>query len=130
MCPCRSPKKRQLAAEQEAEVDFGIVARRGAASYQAAGWGQAGETLVPGGGAYVFENDVDSAFPRDAADFIANLLGFVINDVVGAEIAGFGELFVRARRRDYAGTEKFGDLDGGDADAAARAEDENIFPGL
>jgi len=50
--------------------------------------------------------------------------------VVGAEFAGFGELFVRTCRRDYAGTEKFRDLDGGDADAAACAKDENIFAGL
>jgi hypothetical protein len=54
----------------------------------------------------------------------------VIDDVVGAKFAGFGELFVRTRRRDYAGAEKFGDLDGGDADAAPCAEDENIFAGL
>jgi hypothetical protein len=78
----------------------------------------------------VFENDVDSSLPCDAADLIANFLGFVIDDVIGTEFAGFGELFVRARRRDYSGTKKFGDLDGGDADAAACAEDENIFAGL
>ncbi len=119
-----------MAAEEEAEVDFGIVAGRGAASYQAAGWSQAGETVVPGGGTYVFENDVDSSFPGDAAHLIANFLRFVIDDLIGTKFAGFGELFVRTRRRDYAGTEKLGDLDGGDSDAAACAEDKNFFAGL
>src|SRR5882762_2751123 len=79
-------EERKLAAEEESQVDLGIVAGGGAASYQAAAGGKTGEAVVPGSRPDVFEDDVDAALVRDAADFIADFLRIVIDEVVGAEL--------------------------------------------
>jgi hypothetical protein len=57
---------------------------------EAAGVGEAGDAVVPSGGADVFEDHVDAAFGGDAADFFADFLRFVVDEVVGAEFLGFG----------------------------------------
>ena len=82
-------QKRELAAEEEAEIDFGIVAGGGAAGDQASSGGEAGKAVVPSGRANVFENDIDAALVGDAADFFADFLCFVIDEMVGAELFGF-----------------------------------------
>ncbi len=54
----------------------------------------------------------------------------MVDGVVGAELAGFLQFFVGACGSDHAGAKELGDLDRRAADAAARAEDENVFRGL
>jgi hypothetical protein len=78
----------------------------------------------------MLEDDVDAALVGYAADFVAYPLRFVIDDVIGAELAGFLELCVGTGGGDDARAEEFRDLNGGAADAAARAEDEHVFAGL
>jgi hypothetical protein len=69
----------------------------------------------------VFEDDVDAAFVGDAADFVADFLRFVIDEVVGAELFGFFQLGVVTHGGDNARAEEGSDLDGGAADSAACA---------
>src|SRR6266568_7901480 len=92
--------------------------------------GEAREASVPRGGADVFENDVYAAFVGDAADFFADFLSFVIDEVVCAQLFGFLELFVAAGDGDDARAEESRDLNGGTADAAAGAEDQHLFAWL
>jgi hypothetical protein len=112
----------ELAGEEEAQIDFGVVAGGCAAGDKATANGEAGDAVVPSGGAYVFEDDVDAAFVGDATDFVANFLRFVIDEVLGAELFGFFQLGVVARGGDDARAEERGDLNGGTADSAASAE--------
>src|SRR5579863_855545 len=78
----------------------------------------------------MFEHHVDAALASDASNFIADFLGFVVNDVVGAELLCFLELGLIPRSGDHSRTKEFGDLDRGASDTAASAEDEYIFSGL
>src|SRR6266581_4657422 len=123
-------EERKLAAEQEAEIKLGIVAGRCAARDQTASWSETGEALFPSSRADMLEDDVDAALASDAANFLADLLRFVVNPVIGAKLLGFLELFVGAGRGDDASPEGFGDLYRGAAYAAARSEDEDVFAGL
>jgi len=81
-----------LAAEEEAEVELRVITSRVAAGDQATGEREAGEAVVPSGGADVLEYDVHPALVGDAADLVANLLRFVIDNVVGAELPAFSIL--------------------------------------
>ncbi len=115
-------EERKLAAEKEAEVDLGVKAGSGATGHQPAPGSEAGEAFVPRGGADVLENDIHAALIRDAADFLADFLCFVIDEVVCAQLFGFLKLFVGAGNGDDVRTEEFRDLNGGAPDAAPRAE--------
>src|SRR5216683_4141034 len=123
-------EERKLAAEQEAEIKLGIVAGRCAARDQTASWSETGEALFPSSRADVFEDDVDAALASDAANFLADFLRFVVNQVIGAELPGFLELFVGAGRGDDARAEEFGDLYRGAADTAPCSQDEHVFARL
>src|SRR3989442_3509659 len=123
-------KERELAAEEKAEVDLGVVARGGAAGDEAASGGEAGEAVIPSGYTDVLENNIDAALIGDAADFVADFLRFVIDEMIGAELFGFLQLFIGAGGSDHARAEKLCDLNGGAADTAAGPQDENILAGL
>jgi len=123
-------EKRQLAAEKEAQIDFRVVAGGGAAGDEASVDGERGDALRPGSFADVFEDDVDAALVGDAFHFGVDLLASVDDDFVGAEGASFFGFLVAADGGDDARAEDFCDLDSGGADAAASAEDENVFAGL
>jgi hypothetical protein len=120
----------EMAAEEEAQIDFGVEAGGGATGDQASVDGERGDALRPGGFADVFEDHVDAALARDALHFGVDLLAGVDDDFVGAEGASFFGFFVAADGGDDARAENFGDLDCGGADAAASAEDEDVFAGL
>ncbi len=122
-------EERKLAAEEEPQVDLGIVAGGGAAGYQAAAEGKTGEAVVPGSCANVFEHNIDAALARDTADFITDFLSFVIDEMVGAELLCLLQFFVRAGSGDDARAEEFGNLNGGAADAASCSKNENILAG-
>src|SRR5439155_21190256 len=85
---------------------------------------------IPGGGADVFEDDVNATFGGEAADFVFNFLGFVIDEFVSAQFFCFGQLGFVASGSYDATAEQFGDLNGGRAYTATRAEDEDFFGGL
>ncbi len=123
-------EKRELAAEKESQVDLGLVAGGGAAGDQAASGGKAGEAVIPSGCTDVLENNIDAPFIGDAADFVADFLRFVVDEMVGAELFGFLQFFIGADGSDDARAEKFGDLNGGAANAAACSKDENVLAGL
>ena len=82
-------QQRKLAAKEETEVNFGVVASGGAASDKPASGGQAREAVVPGGCANVLEDDVHAAFVGDASDFVADFLCFVIDEVVSTKLLCF-----------------------------------------
>lgn len=123
-------EKRKLAAEEEAQIQLGIIAGSRAAGDESAAGSETGEAVIPRNNADVFENDVDAALVGDAANLVANFLRFVIDDMVGAEFFGFGELLVGAGGGNHMRAKEFGDLYGGCSNAAACAEDEHIFAGL
>jgi hypothetical protein len=78
----------------------------------------------------VFEDDVDAAFGGEAADLVFDFLRLVVDEFIGAELFGFGELGFVARSGDDAATEKLCNLNCGGAYPAACAEDEDFFAGL
>jgi hypothetical protein len=123
-------EERKLAAEEEAQVDFGVEAGRCAAGDEAAAGSETRDAVVPRRGANVLKDDADAAFVRDAADFVANFLRFVIDEVVGAQLFGFLELFIGAGGGDDARAKKFRDLNGGGPHPTARSEDENVLARL
>src|SRR4029077_722863 len=123
-------EKRKLAAEEEAQVQFRIETGCGTAGNKPAAGREAGKTVIPCGGPDVFEDHVDAALVGDAADFLADFLGLVIDEMVGAELLGFLKFFVAAGSGDDASAEEFGDLYGGRADPAARPEDQHVFTRL
>ncbi len=128
--PMYEPSKRELAAEEKTQIDLGVVTGRCAASHQAAGEGEARHAFVPCRGANVFEHHVYAALVRDAADFFADFLRLVIDDVIGAKLAGFRQFLIGASCGNHARAEKFGDLYAGAADAAACSEYQHVFPRL
>src|SRR5229473_8587611 len=123
-------EQRKLAAEEESQIDLGVVAGGGAASYQAAAGGETGEAVVPGSRPDVFEHNIDAALTRDAADFIADFLRIVIDEMVGAELFCLLQFLIGAGSGDDARAEEFGNLNGGAADAASCPQDKNVLAGL
>src|SRR5262249_20975887 len=91
------PEDGELAAEEETEIGLGVEASGGAARNQAAAPRETSDTVVPGGGANVFENNVHATFGREAADFIFDFLRVVVDQIVGAKFFCFAQLGVVAR---------------------------------
>src|SRR5258708_2054601 len=123
-------EERKLAAEEEPQVDLGIVAGGGVAGYQAAAGGETGEAVVPGSCSNVLEDDIDAALTRDGAGFLADFRSVVIDEMVGAELLCLLQFFIGAGSGDDARAEEFGNLNGGAADAASCPKDEDILAGL
>jgi len=121
---------RELAREEKAEVELGVVPGGGAAGDEAATVRKAFYAVIPGGRADVLEYDVHAMIVGQAADFLGDWHDPVVNHFVGANLLGFLELFVAARSGNHMSAEKFCDLDGRAADAAARREDQHGFARL
>jgi hypothetical protein len=119
----------KLASKEETDVELGVGAGGGAASDEAPGGGEALEAFGPGGGADVFERDVHAVIVGEAANLFGDGHDAVMDDLIGAEVFGFGEFFVTARGGDHATPKEFGDLNGGAADTAAGGEYEDNFTG-
>lgn len=81
-------EERELAAEEEAEVELGVVAGGDTAGDEAAAGSEAGDAVVPGSNADVFKDDVNAALAGEAADFVADFLRLVVDEMAGAEIFG------------------------------------------
>ena len=62
---------------------------------------------------------------RQLSDFLRDVLGVVVDDLVGSERTGTGQLLIGARRREYLGSMQPGDLHRGLTDAAAGREHEH-----
>ena len=120
----------KLAGEEETDIEFGVEAGGGAAGDQATGGGQALEAFAEGGFADVLENDIHAAVVGEAANFLGNRHDAMMNDLVSAELPGFGNFLVVAGGGNHAAAEEFGDLDGGAADTAAGGENKHIFARL
>src|SRR5262249_20658556 len=80
------------------------------------------DAVIPGGGADVFENDIHSPFARYTTDFVLDFLRAMVNEIVGAEFPGLGQLGVAACAGNDPAAQKLCDLYGGGADAAAGAQ--------
>src|SRR5262249_35204516 len=78
------PENGKLSAEEKAQIDFGIEAGGSSAGDKAPASGEAGDAVVPGGGADVFEDDIHSSSGGEATDFVFDLLRLVVDEVVGA----------------------------------------------
>src|SRR5690348_878870 len=116
-----------MAAEEETQVNLRVVAGGGAARNQAAIGGETRERLLPRGGADVLDDDVDAAAAMGEVAHFGCPVGLAVqNHVVGAERFCFGDFLFAAHGGDDARAKNFGDLNGGAADAAASAEDENF----
>jgi hypothetical protein len=123
-------EKRKLPTEEETEINLGVVAGGGPTGDQAASGGHAGQTIVPGGPADVFEDNIHAALIGDAPDFFADLLRFVVDEMVGAELLRLLQLFISAGSRKHARAEEFRNLNCGAPDTAPCPEDKNILAGL
>src|ERR1017187_9698964 len=78
----------------------------------------------------MFHHHVDAALAGDLADLGGNVLLVVIDRVVGAEFARFGEFALAAGGGDDAALQELGDLYGGGADAAGGREHQDVLAGL
>src|SRR5947208_598194 len=123
-------EERKLAAEEETQVHLCVETCGGATGDQAAGRREAGEAVFPSGGADVFEDDVHAALVGDATNFVANFLGFVMDEMVGAEFFGLGEFLIGTCGGYDARAEEFRNLNRRAADAATRSENEDVFARL
>ena len=123
-------EKGKLASKKEAQIDIGLVAGGGATGNQATAGGEAFDAFGPSGFANVFKDYIDAAILSEAVDFLGDGHDAVMNDFISADLLGFGEFFVGARGGDDIRTEKFGDLNGGGADATASGENQDRFGGL
>ena len=113
------PEQRKLPAEKKTQIDLCVIASRCAAGHQAAGKSKARHTFVPRRGADMLEHHVYAPLIRDAAHFFADSLRLVVDDVVGAKLAGLRQLLIGSCSGDDARAEKLGDLNPGGADTAA-----------
>src|SRR6266404_4853457 len=111
-------EQRKLPAEKEAEVHPGVESGGGPACHQPPGGRQAGEAFIPSGGANVFEDDINSALPCDAAHFVADFLRFVIDEMIRAKLFALLQLHVAASRGNHTRAEEFCNLDRGAPHAA------------
>src|SRR5882724_2537491 len=78
-------EQRKLAAEKKPEIHLRVESSGGPAGYEAPRRGKAGEAFVPRGGANVLEDDINPAFPRNAAHFVTDFLRFVIDEMIRAK---------------------------------------------
>lgn len=120
---------RELAGEEKAEIEFGIITGGAAAGDKTAADGEALDAFIPGGGANMLDDDIHSVLVGQAVNLFGDGHDTVMNDFVGADGFGFFELFVGARRGDDARTEELRDLNGRAPDAAASGEHEDGFAG-
>ncbi len=91
-----------MTAEKEAQIEVHVVAGGVAARYQAAAGSQRGYALIPGGCAYVFEDNVCAAAIGEALHFFVNFVRGVIDGFIGAEFFCQREFFFVAGGGDYA----------------------------
>ena len=103
-------KKRKLAAEEKPQVDLDVVAGGSAASDQTPAKSKTRNAFVPSGGANMFEDNIDTTLIRDAANFFADFLRFVVDDVVGAKLLRFFQLRIGSRSSNDSRSKKLGTL--------------------
>ena len=82
--------------------------------------------LAPDG----IEADVGAFVTRQRHHSVRELLRGVVDEVIGAVLAGHGQLLRGAGARDHARAHRLADLDGGEADAARRSQHEQRLAGL
>src|SRR6185437_9404812 len=75
-------------------------------------------------------NDIDAAIAGDRLDALAEILGDIVDEMIGPGAFGDGKLLRAARGGDHLGTHRLGDLDGGQADAARGPEYQHTLAGL
>src|SRR5208337_3233338 len=96
-CAHVGAQQRELAREQEAQIEVAFRASGRSASNQRAAEFQRLQALLPGGLPDVLEVDVHSAFVGDAPHLVANFLLVMVDGVVGAKPARLLELALIAR---------------------------------
>ena len=101
----------------------------GAAGDQRAAVLERPHAFIPGGRAHVLDYDVHALFVGDLSDFLGDFLLVVIDAVISAQFAAFGQLGIVARGSDHAAMKKFGDLNGGDADPGPRPQHQHGLSG-
>ena len=70
----------------------------------------------------MLEHHVYTTLIRDAADFVADSLRLVVDDVIGAKLAGLREFLIGSCGGNDARAKKLGDLYSGTANATSCAE--------
>src|SRR6266850_1467942 len=121
-CAHVGAEQRKLPTEKEPEVHPGVKSSGGPARHQPPRWRETGEAFVPSGGADVFEDDVHAALPGDAANFVADFLRFVIDEMVRAKLFALLQLRIAAGSGNHARAEEFGNLNCSAPHAASRSE--------
>lgn len=119
----------RVGGEQEADVEFGVKAGGSTAGDETAAGSQAFQAMFPGGGANMFDDNIDASIVGKAANFLGNGHDEVMDDFIGAEFTCLGEFFVVAGSGDDAGTVELCDLDCGAAHTASGSKDQDGFTG-
>ena len=120
----------ELSAKQETKVEFGVIAGRGAAGYQATARSKALDTVIPRGDADMLDDHIDAAVMGEPAHLFADRHDAVMDHFIGPKLPGLGEFFVIASGSEHTSAEKFRDLDGRAANTAAGRKNEDVLPGL
>src|SRR5882672_11007148 len=115
-------EQRKLPAEEEPEVHPGVESSGGPAGHESPRRSKARKAFVPSGGANVFEDDVHAALPCDAANFLADFLRFMIDEMIRAKLFALLQLCIAACGGNHACAEELGNLNRSAPHAAPCAE--------
>src|SRR5213596_582142 len=99
----------KLATEEQVEVELSLIACRGPASHEPAVSRQRSVRLLEHGSAHVLESDLDALLPGQHSGLGRDVLGRMIDDMMGAQGAGTLELLGTAGGGDDVGAEQASD---------------------
>ena len=120
-----------LAAEQQPQMQFGAQPAGGAAGAVASAGAQGAKAVGPDVGAHMVHHQVHAGAAGDFSHPLGDVLLVVVDDIVGAQVAGQLRLFGGAGGGDDGGAHHiFEYLNGGGADAGRCGEHQRRFPGL
>ncbi len=126
----RRPDDLQLVPEDAVEVRLRAAPGRRAAGDDPPPFHEALQRVAPGVGTDVVDDHVDPAVVGQVPNLAGEVGLRVVDGVVGPEFLGIREFLVGARRREHLRAGVVGHLNGGVADAARGAEDEDRLAAL
>lgn len=114
--------------EEGPEVELDVASGGGAAGYDGPISGEAFEAALEELAADVFDDKIDASFSGQVADLSGPIGEGGIDGMLSAEFFGESAFVFAGTGGDDVGAEFEGDLDGGGADAAGRADDQDPLP--
>src|ERR1700688_3183125 len=122
-------QQRQLSRKKKTQVEINFRPGSRAASHKRPSGFQRSHTFLPGCLAYVLDDDVRSFGVSDLADLLRDFLLIMIDDEVGAKLAGALHFAIVARCSYYPRMKQFRNLDGGDPHSRICAQHKNSLTG-